>query len=71
MQDVSISPEEADECVFLFQVKTHPNHGSLADVACPEVDGLHLHFLRWLRLVSCVGLFWDLEFGWGSFLDAA
>jgi hypothetical protein len=37
-EDVSVSPEEADECVFLFQVKACPDHGSLAAVACPKVD---------------------------------
>jgi hypothetical protein len=56
-EDVSVSPEEADEHVFLFRVKTRLNHGSLVVVACPEVDGLHLNFLRRFRLVSCVGLF--------------
>jgi hypothetical protein len=65
-EDVLVSPEEADERVFLFPVKTIPDHGSLAVVNCPDVHDLHLHFLRWLRLVSYVGLFWDLKFSWGE-----
>jgi hypothetical protein len=44
-EDVSVSPEETDECVFLFRVKTRPDHGSLAAVARPEINGLHLYFL--------------------------
>jgi hypothetical protein len=44
-EDVSVSPEEADERIFLFWVKTHPNHGSLSVVARSEVDGLHMDFL--------------------------
>jgi hypothetical protein len=44
-EDVSVSPEESNEPVFLFRVKTRPDHGSLVVVARPEVDGLHLHFL--------------------------
>jgi hypothetical protein len=39
-EDVSVSPEEADEHVFLFRVETRPDHGSLAAIARPEVDGL-------------------------------
>jgi hypothetical protein len=56
-EDVSVSLEEADERVFLFRVETHPNNGSLATVAHPKVDGLDLHFLRWLWLVGYVSLF--------------
>jgi hypothetical protein len=48
-EDVLVSPKETDE-----RVKARPDHGSLATVACPEVDRLDLHFLRWLRLVCCV-----------------
>jgi tRNA (Thr-GGU) A37 N-methylase len=44
-KDVSVSPKEADERVFLFRVPTRPNNGGLAVVTCHEVDGLHLHFL--------------------------
>jgi hypothetical protein len=44
-EHVLVGPEEADERVFLFQIKTRPDHGSLAAVACPEVDDLHLNFL--------------------------
>jgi hypothetical protein len=69
-ENVSVSPEEADERVFLFRVKDRPDHGSLAAVACPKVDCLDLHFLRGLMLVGCVRLLWDLEFGWGKLLDA-
>jgi hypothetical protein len=50
-EDVSVSLEEADERVFLFGVETHADHGSLAAVTGPKVDGLHLYFLCWLRLV--------------------
>jgi hypothetical protein len=50
-EDVSVSPEEADECIFLFWVETRPDHGSFAAVARLEVNGFHLHFLWWLRLV--------------------
>jgi hypothetical protein len=39
-EGVSVSPKEADEHVFLFRVETHPDHGSLAAIARPEVDGL-------------------------------
>jgi hypothetical protein len=70
-EDVWVSPEEADERVFLFRVKAHPDHGSLADVACPKVDRLDLHFLRGLRLVGYVRLLWDLEFGWGKLLECS
>jgi hypothetical protein len=61
-----VSPEEADERVFLFRVKARPDHGSLAVVACPKVDRLDLHFLRGLRLVGCVRFLWDLEFSCGK-----
>jgi hypothetical protein len=46
-EDVSISLEEADERVFLFRVKARPDHGCLATVACPKINCLDLHFLRW------------------------
>jgi hypothetical protein len=64
-EDVSVSPEEADERVFLFRVKARPDHGGLAAIACPKIDCLDLHFLRGLRLV---GLVWDVEFTWGKLL---
>jgi hypothetical protein len=67
-EDVSISPEEADERVFLFRVEACPNHGGFAPVAYPNVDRLDLHFLRGLRFVGCVRLLWDLEFGWVKLL---
>jgi hypothetical protein len=67
-EDVSVSPKEADERVFLFRVKAHPDHGSLAVVACPKINRLDLHFLRWLRLVVFVQLLWDVEFTWGKLL---
>jgi hypothetical protein len=53
-EDVSVSPEEANERIFLFRVKARPDHGSLATVACPKINCLDLHFLRWLRLVGFV-----------------
>jgi hypothetical protein len=53
-EDLSVSLEDADEDVFLFRVKARRDHGSLAAIACPEVDRLDLHFLRWLRFVGCV-----------------
>jgi hypothetical protein len=59
---------EADEGIFLFRVKTCPDHGSLAVVTCPKIDHLDLHFFGWLRLVGCVRLLWDVEFTWGKFL---
>jgi hypothetical protein len=34
-KDVSVSPEEADERVFLFRVEACPDGGGLAAVACP------------------------------------
>jgi hypothetical protein len=52
-EDVSISPEEAEH-VFLFGVEPHAYHGSLAAVASPEVDGLHLYFRA--RLISARAL---------------
>jgi hypothetical protein len=52
------------------RVKTRPDHGSLASITYPKVDRLDLHFIRWLGIVGCVSLFWDLEFSWASFLDA-
>jgi hypothetical protein len=55
-EDVSVSPEEADERVFLFRVQACPDHGGLAAVACPKIDCLDLHFLGWLRLVGLVRL---------------
>jgi hypothetical protein len=67
-KDVSVSPEEADERVFLFGIESHANHGSLAVVTGPEVDGLHLYFLYWLRFVGGVGLHRYLEFGWCELL---
>jgi hypothetical protein len=65
-EDVSVSLEEADERVFLFRVKAHPDHGSLVVVACPKIDCLDLHFLGWLRLVGFIRLLWDVEFTWGK-----
>jgi hypothetical protein len=53
-EDVSVSPEEADERVFLFRVEAHPDGGSLAAVACPEVNRLDLNLLSWLRLVGII-----------------
>jgi hypothetical protein len=53
-EDVSVSLKEADERVFLLRVKTRPDHGGLAAVACPEIDCFDLHFLRWLRFVGLV-----------------
>jgi hypothetical protein len=67
-EDVSVSPKEADERVFLFRVKARPDHSGLATVACPQVDRLDLYFLRGLRLVGCVRLLWDLELSWGELL---
>jgi hypothetical protein len=63
-EDVSVSPKEADECVFLFGVESRADHGSLAIVAGPEVNGLHLYFLCWLRFVGGIDLLRNLEFGW-------
>jgi hypothetical protein len=67
-EDVSISQKEADERVFLFRVKARPDHGSLAAVACPEVNCLDLYFLRGLRFVGYVRLLWNVEFTWGKLL---
>jgi hypothetical protein len=53
-EDVSVSLKEADKCIFLLWVEPRADHGSLVVVACPEVDGLHLHFLFRLRLVRGV-----------------
>jgi hypothetical protein len=39
-EDVAVSPEEADEHVFLFGVEAGPDGGGLVAVACPEVDRL-------------------------------
>jgi hypothetical protein len=39
-EDVAVSPEEVDECVFLFGVETRPDGGGLAAVACPRSIGL-------------------------------
>jgi hypothetical protein len=39
-EDVAVSPEEADERVFLFGVEAGPDGGGLAAIACPEVDRL-------------------------------
>jgi hypothetical protein len=39
-EDVAVSPEEADERVFLFGVEAGPDGGGPAAVACPEVDRL-------------------------------
>jgi hypothetical protein len=55
-EDVSVSPKEADERVFLFRVKTCPDGGGLAAVACPEVNRLDLYLLGWLRLLGVVRL---------------
>jgi hypothetical protein len=57
-EDVLVIPEEADDRVFLFRVEARPDHGGLANVACPKVDRLDLHLLRGLRLVGCVRLLW-------------
>jgi hypothetical protein len=70
-EDVSVSPEEVDERVFLFQVEARHDGGGLAAVACPEVNCLDQNFFSWLRLVGVVRLLWDLEFTWGSFFDAS
>jgi hypothetical protein len=43
-EDVLVSPDEAHERVFLFQVKARSDHGSLAAVAYPKVD--RLDFLK-------------------------
>jgi hypothetical protein len=67
-EDVLVCPKEADERVFLFQVKTRPDHGGLAIVACPKIDCFDLHFLRWLRFVGLVRLLWDVVFTWGKLL---
>jgi hypothetical protein len=53
-EDVSVSPEEDDERVFLFQVEARPDGGVLAVVACPKVNRLDLNLLSWLRLVGVV-----------------
>jgi hypothetical protein len=70
-EDVSVSPEEADERVFLFRVEARPDHGGLAAVACPKVDRLDLHLLGGLRLVGCVRILWISSSVGESFLDAA
>jgi hypothetical protein len=70
-EDVSVSPEEADERVFLFRVKARPDRGSLAAVACPKVDRLDLVFLRWLRLVGCVRFLSDVELAWSKLLGCS
>jgi hypothetical protein len=44
-EDVSVSPDEADENVFLFWVEARPDGGSLAAVACPMVNRLDLNLL--------------------------
>jgi hypothetical protein len=67
-EDVSVSPKQDDKCIFLFRVQPRADHGSLATIAGPKVDGLHLHFLCWLRLVCSVGLLGYLEFSWGKLL---
>jgi hypothetical protein len=56
-EDVSVSPEEADERVFLFGVEAHPDGGGLDAVACPEVNRLDLNLLSCLRLVGVVDFF--------------
>jgi hypothetical protein len=55
-EDVSVSPEEADERIFLFRVKARRDHGS------PKINCLDLHFLGWLRLVGFARLLWDVKF---------
>jgi hypothetical protein len=40
-----VSPEEADECVFLFRVEAHPDGGGLAAVTCPKFNHLDLNLL--------------------------
>jgi hypothetical protein len=67
-EDVSVSPKEADEHEFLFWVKTRPDHGGLAAVACPKIDCFDLNFLGWLRFLGLVRLLWDVEFTSGKFL---
>jgi hypothetical protein len=67
-EDVSVSPKEADERIFLFRVETRPDHGGLAVVVCPKIDCFDLHFLGWLRFVGLVRLLWDVEFTWGKLL---
>jgi hypothetical protein len=37
-EDVAVSPEEVDECVFLFRVETRSDGSGLAVVTCPEVN---------------------------------
>jgi hypothetical protein len=69
-EDVSVSPEEADERVFLFQVETRPDGGSLVAVACPKVNRLDLHFLGWLRFVPLSDLFGMSSLLGASFFDA-
>jgi hypothetical protein len=44
-KDVSVSPKEADERVFLFGVEPRADHGSLAPVTSPELNALHMYFL--------------------------
>jgi hypothetical protein len=39
-EDVSVSPEEVDERVFLFRVEARPDGGGFAAVACPTVNCL-------------------------------
>jgi hypothetical protein len=53
---LEVGPEEVDERVFLFGVETCPDGGSLAAVACPEVNCFDQNLLSWLRLVSFVRL---------------
>jgi hypothetical protein len=39
-EDVAVSPEEADEHVFLLGVEAGPDGGGLSGVTCHEVDYL-------------------------------
>jgi hypothetical protein len=67
-EDVTVSPEEVNERVFLFGVVPRPDGGGLAAVACPEVDCLDQNLLSWLRLVGFVQLLRDVELTWGKLL---
>jgi hypothetical protein len=42
-EDVSVSPEEADESVFLFRIEAHPDGGGLAAVVShPEISNFRM-----------------------------
>jgi hypothetical protein len=53
-KDVSVSPEEVDERVFLFGVESRPDGSGLAAIAYPEVNCFDQNLLSWLGLVSFV-----------------